>query len=850
MGADGSGMREHPLLASPLHASTEAADVDFARRQYDVADAWDSELADGGAVGWRRFDANEGRVAVSYPDVRWAQLRADHGWAALHFQVVMRTSMTIPSVGAPLTPVRLDVINGTEFAVVPASASASGGPDDIHWYAADTYGFALTPSGASSGPTSNFARTLFLTPGESVLLVRAAFEIRLFGDPGTAPPTINLEVRAEVDGGPPVSIQAGAVGPDAVDGRIMGEWIGVPVRALVPATVDIVPGGDVVEVLPGHTVSLAPAQVRVIAVRINQRRRVEPGKAITIKLAVSLASGAHTDALVFVYTPKHVELERAEPFQITFASPPQPLSDASSPASVARATVVPPSPGAASTRPRPVLLALHGAGVDPAAAAWTAALPTAHTWAVLANGKNEWGEDWHGASMAESWAAREAFDRVVSALGKECGTETVLLGHSNGGQGAWHLAARYPDKIAGLIVASGWLKIQDYVPYTELTSAHYADPALMGVLMSALTPYNNDLYASNLAHVPVLAIHGGADTNVPPRHGRAHAGLVRAWAGTRGDVTYVELEGKDHWWDDMFRDRRVAEWLDALPPKLSVDEVRKKGFTLTSANPDEAGAKAGIRIAELDVPGRLARLDVNARQWRSGRTGDLDLHGSNIRRIELTAGGRVETLSLVNGELVPAPPHRARAYGPLIRILATAGPMVVVVDPRSAHQARLAARVAHDMFVYHRTDAEIVEAREALERVARNELGAGSVVVIGRPEENLFAQWLVAQKRVPLAFPARGVFTLADKLVYEAGTGIITLYPHPTNSAGLALLIAGNDTDGLESAARLFPLRTGVPVPDWAVVSARWKWQAAGGLVGAGFWDADWAWSAHSWMDR
>jgi hypothetical protein len=30
------------------------------------------------------------------------------------------------------------------------------------------------------------------------------------------------------------------------------------------------------------------------------------------------------------------------------------------------------------------------------------------------------------------------------------------------------------------------------------------------------------------------------------------------------------------------------------------------------------------------------------------------------------------------------------------------------------------------------------------------------------------------------------------------------------------MLIAGNGEDGLASAARLFPVRTGVPVPDWS----------------------------------
>lgn len=55
----------------------------------------------------------------------------------------------------------------------------------------------------------------------------------------------------------------------------------------------------------------------------------------------------------------------------------------------------------------------------------------------------------------------------------------------------------------------------------------------MGLLKSSLSPYNNDLYASNLVDLPILALHGAEDDNVPATHSRTHLGLVQSWAGDR-----------------------------------------------------------------------------------------------------------------------------------------------------------------------------------------------------------------------------------------------------------------------------------------------------------------------------
>jgi len=97
-----------------------------------------------------------------------------------------------------------------------------------------------------------------------------------------------------------------------------------------------------------------------------------------------------------------------------------------------------------------VILALHGAGLDIENPLWIGGMPSRPGgWAVLPTRKNEWGEDWHGGSMADAWAARDALPGLIQRLGVTVSGETLLIGHSNGGQGARHLAARHPEKIVG-----------------------------------------------------------------------------------------------------------------------------------------------------------------------------------------------------------------------------------------------------------------------------------------------------------------------------------------------------------------------------------------------------------------
>jgi predicted peptidase len=90
-----------------------------------------------------------------------------------------------------------------------------------------------------------------------------------------------------------------------------------------------------------------------------------------------------------------------------------------------------------------------------------------------------------------------------------------LWGHSMGGAGTYHLAAKYPDLFAGLGFAAAATPSQ--TTSTELLE--------------------------RIRHIPAIVLHGDNDQTVP-------VGLAREWVATMRELgmqhVYVEIEGGDH----------------------------------------------------------------------------------------------------------------------------------------------------------------------------------------------------------------------------------------------------------------------------------------------------------------
>jgi hypothetical protein len=114
----------------------------------------------------------------------------------------------------------------------------------------------------------------------------------------------------------------------------------------------------------------------------------------------------------------------------------------------------------------------------------------------------------------------------------------------------------------------------------------------------------------------------------------------------------------------------------------------------------------------------------------------------------------------------------------MIRLLATNGPIRLVVDPSNQRLVSIATRYAHDLYVYHRIAVDIISDTEAVARSSTAEgeetgNGIGNIVSIGRPDQNSYTAYLLEQSSssIPLSFPSSGEMSLTGRTVYERGAG-------------------------------------------------------------------------------
>jgi predicted esterase len=301
-----------------------------------------------------------------------------------------------------------------------------------------------------------------------------------------------------------------------------------------------------------------------------------------------------------------------------------------------------------STSELPILLQLHGAGVE---ASWDMvsqslnSIPDLRAWVLFPSGVTPWSaDDWHTWGFADvqaaidnipKWIERHEFDIVGVNM-----KSWIVSGHSNGGQGTWYALTHHPDRIIGAAPVSGYLSIQQYVPYTYW---HPIDPKKRAVIESASNSHRLELLASNAKGIDVEQQHGSQDDNVPLYQSRLMAQLL---AEANGTSHFVEMptpgEQNGHWYDGVMTTKHLRHFYERMCEKYQQNgaSALKSGkpdfaddiyFTLVVGNPADQGPKGGIRVTHLRDPGQLGKLHVHIHS----KTKAWEIRSANVLGFEI-----------------------------------------------------------------------------------------------------------------------------------------------------------------------------------------------------------------------
>lgn len=806
-----------------------------------------SPLTRNATVHWssRTFStraANSGTsidLTADFPDVDWVFAQRIYGWSALQYQGWLKGHI----VNAESVKCRVVVYpdNILEFWI-----------NDYHVFGGDFYAFQRAPV------------VLDLQPGLNNVSIRFVRDVRSMG--GALPPDIQARLRVEIAPSPVKIVQDSVVLPDVVNERFCSQYGSLLVRNQGSTWIEV---RQITAYSNGHHFTVADDET-TFAPGQSRPMKLDFKSAQTMGATMKFDLEYTDNASEFHISTTELELRRTEPSslqQITFLH----LSGA-----VSYATLRPPPAASSSctSRKAPVLLNLHGAGVevdDTFARHMFDDTPDLAAWILSPTGMTSWsGDDWHTWGLADAHAAVSAIAEWIEWTawkGPGVFTEKLLVaGHSNGGQGTWYLVSHQPDRVLGAAAASGYSSIENYVPYVFWNEA---DALQSGILQISRNNYRHELLAENLVGIPVFQQHGSADDNVPTYHSRLMNTLL-AQAGKLAN--YAEILDQGHWFTGTMTTEPMVEfYLTCLNVSDPLPEVLPD-FAFTAPNSHDLGSRYGLFIDQLTTPDRMGHVKVSVS--RNNSLTQWHLRTQNIRRLHLDSVAfssnppyeiflddlpyafdvQNQTISdsfvLTDSNIWAREvavdwrnleQRYGRQRGVLDSILRTAGAFQIVHC--SDDTLSMAVQVSRNLLQYFGADSSIVP--EPMYRAALE--GVGNVITIGLGNSIPPAQLATFPIRLQdgkVLLTTRESGTKSIPLA--SGMGGIWLRPLP--SERLELVIWGFDEVGLQQAARLVPTLTGGGQPDFVIFSDEARWKGHAGAQAMGFFDYNWRISSASYL--
>lgn len=474
-----------------------------------------------------------------------------------------------------------------------------------------------------------------------------------------------------------------------------------------------------------------------------------------------------------------------------------------------------------------LVLSLHGAGVDCAGQAAAYAQKEDFFLACPTN-RRPYGFDW------QDWGRLDAYETLAAALRESGAPEdrVYLTGHSMGGHGSWHLAVNDPDRWAAVAPSAGWASFDSYGGRPQGARDALWRGADGSSETLALLP--------NLRGMPIYALHGAADDNVP----LSEMEKLLAALKELGIEAQSHVEpGAGHWWGNGCVDWAPIFELFRASRRPSEEEVRTIDFR--TADPGVDARHHWVEVEQLVEYGKPAHVTA---RWE----GDFLVFGDleNVRRYRTHFPDGTIRSFLRDGPNAwqiledPIPPREKSPAlaGPFKRAFDNGFLLVYGTAGTAAENAELLARARHDAQVWwYRANAcpWILSDNEYLNRRHFPRTGGHNVILYGNADSNAAWSWLVPAD-CPLQ-ARRGRMQLGEQVWEQNDLAALCLTPGAEGSgAPLVGLIADTGVRGsrLGYALRLFV--SGVGYPDYVVWGPRVLRDGDASILAAGFFDYRW----------